>query len=98
MMDPSDDLFQLLGNATRRRMLDLLAEHGSLSVTELAAEFPNLVKSGISKHLMALRAAEFVISTREGRSQIYRINPQPFADALIPWLARYEAYWRSDGH
>jgi len=43
--DTSDDLFRLLADPTRRRILDLLAEHGSLTVSELAAEFPDLVAS-----------------------------------------------------
>lgn len=54
----TDDLFRALAAPTRRRILDLLAEHGELTVGELAAEFPDLVASGISKHLMELREAE----------------------------------------
>ena len=71
----SDDLFRALADPTRRRILDLLAERGTATVGELAAQFPDLVVSGISKHLMALRAAGLV------------------ADALAPWLAKYEPYW-----
>lgn len=36
----------------RRRILDLLAQRGTLMVSQLAAAFPGLVTSGISKHLM----------------------------------------------
>jgi DNA-binding transcriptional ArsR family regulator len=74
-------------------MLDLLAEHGELSVGKLAAEFPDLVASGISKHLMELREAGLVHATRQGRQQLYRIEGEAFAGALAPWLARYEPYW-----
>lgn len=83
----------MLADPTRRRILDLLAERGTLSVSELAAEFPDLVTSGISKHLMALRATGLVIATREGRNRFYHIDADRFARALAPWLARYEAYW-----
>jgi DNA-binding transcriptional ArsR family regulator len=89
----SDDLFRLLADPTRRRILDLLAERGPLTVSQLAAEFPDLVASGISKHLMGLRAAGLVSSTRQGRQQLYRINADTFSDALAPWLAKYEPYW-----
>lgn len=89
----TDDLFRALAAPTRRRILDLLAEHGELTVGELAAEFPDLVASGISKHLMELREAGLVHATRQGRRQLYRIEGQAFAEALAPWLARYEAYW-----
>jgi DNA-binding transcriptional ArsR family regulator len=88
-----DELFRILADPTRRRILDLLAERGSATVTELAAEFPGLVASGISKHLMALRAAGLVTATRQGRQQLYRLNAEAFTAALAPWLARYEPYW-----
>jgi DNA-binding transcriptional ArsR family regulator len=89
----SDGLFRALASPTRRRILDLLAGRGQLTVGELAAEFPDLVASGISKHLMELRAAGLVHAERDGRRQLYRINGPAFADALAPWLALYEPYW-----
>lgn len=93
MPSTSDELFRLLADPTRRRILDLLAEHGALTVSELAAEFPDLVASGISKHLMALRAAGLVTATRQGRQQVYRVEADALADLLAPWLAKYEPYW-----
>ncbi len=83
----------MVADPTRRRILDLLAERGSLSVGQLAAEFPDLVASGISKHLMVLRQAGLVTATRQGRHRLYRVNAAVLADALIPWLARYAPYW-----
>jgi DNA-binding transcriptional ArsR family regulator len=88
-----DDLFRVLADPTRRRILDLLADHGTLTVGELAAHFPGLVPSGISKHLMAMRATGLVTARRQGRNQLYAIDPEVMARALAPWLARYEAYW-----
>lgn len=93
MPDPSDDLFKALTDPTRRRILDLLQERGALTVGELAAAFPELVTSGISKHLMMLRAVGLVAARRRGRQQVYRMKPQALTDALAPWLARYEPYW-----
>lgn len=91
--DPSGELFRMLADPTRRRILDLLAERGELTVTELAAEFPERVPSGISKHLMGLRAAQLVIATKVGRTQRYRLDATTFSAALAPWLARYEPYF-----
>lgn len=93
MADDGDRVFRSLADPTRRRILDLLAEHGPLTVSQIAAAFPGLVVSGISKHLMGLRAAGLVTATRQGRQQIYRLNARDMADALAPWLARYEPYW-----
>lgn len=91
--DATDELFRGLADPTRRRMLDLLAERGTLTVGQLAAEFPDLVASGISKHLMVLRAAGLVTATRQGRQQLYSIDADVLARALAPWLAKYEPYW-----
>lgn len=93
MHSNTDTLFWVLADPTRRHMLDLLAESGSLTVGELAAEFPDLVPSGISKHLMTLRAAGLVSATRQGRQQIYRLEPDTLAAGLKPWIAKYEKYW-----
>jgi DNA-binding transcriptional ArsR family regulator len=89
----SDTLFRILGDSTRRRILDLLAERGPLTVGQLVAEFPELVASGISKHLMSLRAAGLVSATRRGREQIYQLVPDTLAAELAPWIAKYERYW-----
>ncbi len=91
--DKSDDLFRLLADPTRRRVLDFLATRGELTVGELAAQFPGLVSSGISKHLMALRAAGLVQATRDGRTRRYRLDADALGAALAPWLATYERYW-----
>lgn len=93
MTDASDGLFRALADPTRRRILDLLAERGTLTVGQLAAEFPELVPSGISKHLMGLRAAGFVNARSEGRQRLYQIDADTLSEALAPWLARYQPYW-----
>jgi DNA-binding transcriptional ArsR family regulator len=89
----SDALFRILADPTRRHILDLLAERGPLTVGQLAAEFPDLVTSGISKHLMSLRAAGLVCATRRGRQQIYQLESDAFVAALSPWIKKYEPYW-----
>jgi DNA-binding transcriptional ArsR family regulator len=93
MPTDSNALFRILADPTRRQILDLLAERGPLTVSELAGEFPRLVISGISKHLMSLRGASLVSSTRRGREQVYRLKPDVLAAALAPWIAKYERYW-----
>lgn len=91
----SDELFRALADGTRRRILDLLAEHGTLTVSQLAESFPELVTSGISKHLMGLRAADLVVATRRGRERLYRINAETMKEALVPWLEKYRPYLSS---
>ena len=93
MSSNPDALFRILGEPTRRQILDLLAERGPLSVSDLAAQFPDLVVSGISKHLMSLRAAGLVSAERQGRQQIYQLEPDILVADLTPWIAKYEQYW-----
>jgi DNA-binding transcriptional ArsR family regulator len=93
VMPSTDAVFRTLADATRRQILDLLAEGGPLTVGQLAAGFPDLVPSGISKHLMSLRATGLVSATRHGRQQVYRLEPDAVAAGLRPWIAKYEKYW-----
>src|SRR5215469_11944849 len=90
----TDTLFRMLADPTRRQILDLIAERGPLSVTQLAEEFPDLVASGISKHLMGLRAAGLVHANRDGRQQIYALEADAMRDALAPWLKKYDRFWQ----
>lgn len=89
----TDTLFKVLADPTRRRMLDLLAERGPLNVGQLAAEFPDLVASGISKHLMGLRAQGLVHADRDGRQQIYTLDAQAVTGTLAPWLEKYDRFF-----
>jgi len=91
----TDTLFRMLADPTRRHILDLLAERGPLNVTELAADFPDLVASGISKHLMGLRSAGLVQSSRQGRRQIYTLEAAAMKEALTPWLRKYDRFWQN---
>lgn len=93
MSTDSDALFRILADPTRRQILDLLAERGPLTVSELAGQFPRLVTSGISKHLMSLRGARLVSATRRGREQVYQLKPDVLAAGLAPWMAKYDRYW-----
>jgi len=93
MSSNSDVLFRILADPTRRLILDLLAERGPLSVGQLASEFPDMVASGISKHLMSLRAGGVVSAMRRGRQQIYQLEADALAAGLTPWIAKYEQYW-----
>jgi DNA-binding transcriptional ArsR family regulator len=93
LTDHTDELFRALADPTRRRILDLLAERGEQSVGQLASAFPALASSGISKHLMVLRAARLVRAEKHGRNQIYRVDGDALRAALQPWLRRYETFW-----
>lgn len=87
------DFFHALGDNSRRTIMDLLVEYDEMTVKQLSEHFPDLVRSGISKHLMHLRKLNLVYSIKRGREQIYRINPEVVSNVLRPWVKKYEKYW-----
>ena len=93
MNSQTDAVFRSLADPTRRQILDLLAEEGPLTVSELSDEFPAVVTSNISKHLMTLRATGLVAATRRGREQVYRLEAEVLGAVLAPWIAKYERFW-----
>ncbi len=69
------DLYRLLGDEVRLRLLRVLAgKHGRLNVTELTAVL-GIAQSGVSRHLRLLKAAGFVVEERGGGFSFYRLSP-----------------------
>ncbi|MET0910734.1 MAG: metalloregulator ArsR/SmtB family transcription factor [Ilumatobacteraceae bacterium] len=67
------DLFRLLGDPGRVRMLCALAEAGELCVGDLAAVV-EMAESSVSHALRLLRAAGIVRHRRAGRQIFYRLD------------------------
>ena len=64
--------FRGLGDATRVRILELLRDHGALSVGDLVARLGQS-QSKVSNHLACLRWCGFVETRREHPSVYYKI-------------------------
>ena len=78
------DIFAVLGDPRRRRILELLAER-ERSVGALAAEL-GIAQPSVTQHLAALRAVGLVASEKRGTSSIYRIEHGPLAE-VTGWIA-----------
>lgn len=75
-------LFRALGDPTRVRLLDLLAERcRACSVSELA-DCLDVDLSVVSRHLALLRAAGVLRATKTGRTVLYEIQFDPLAETL----------------
>jgi ArsR family transcriptional regulator, arsenate/arsenite/antimonite-responsive transcriptional repressor len=72
-------LYRALGDATRLRMIGLLAEIGPMPVNELSARV-NLSQPLISWHLRILRLAGIVDTQRQGRATICRLRSAAFEE------------------
>lgn len=81
--------FNLLGDPTRRAIVERLAQEPS-AVGSLAATLP-VSRAAVSQHLKALKDAGLVSDTAVGTKRIYRLDPRGIA-AMRDWL---DAHWQS---
>jgi DNA-binding transcriptional ArsR family regulator len=85
----SRDVYVAIADPTRRRILELLDERGTLPAGAIADAFANASRPGISRHLRILKECGVVDCTRTGKARIYRLNPQPLQRVRDGWLARF---------
>ena len=81
--------FAALADPTRRRVLELLRDRGQMTAGELAAEFPQVSRPSVSKHLRILRDARLLAATQSGREWHYRLDPAPLATIHYRWIATF---------
>jgi DNA-binding transcriptional ArsR family regulator len=86
--------FEVLADATRRRILDLLVQ-GERPVSELV-ELLALRQPAVSKHLKVLREAGLVRSRTDAQRRMYRISPEPLRE-VDEWLAPFRRRWSGAG-
>jgi DNA-binding transcriptional ArsR family regulator len=86
-----DAVFSALADERRRSLVEVLAERGSATATELAAGLP-VTRQAVAKHLASLAEAGLVAVTRSGREARYRLTPEPLDDA-VAWIERVGASW-----
>ncbi len=87
--DTDDDLvFRALGNATRRRMLDVLRD-SPRTTGELCGQFPELDRTTVLQHLRVLERADLVIGRRVGRERHLTLAPQPIKRIHDRWIGEY---------
>jgi DNA-binding transcriptional ArsR family regulator len=82
LADP--DIFSVLGDARRRRILELLAGK-ERSVGALATEL-GIAQPSVTQHLAALREVGLVTSEKRGTSSIYSVVREPLG-RVSEWIA-----------
>ncbi|WP_438013883.1 metalloregulator ArsR/SmtB family transcription factor [Sorangium sp. So ce315] len=87
---PSSELFEVLADPTRRRLVEALLD-GERAVGELV-ELVSIQQSGVSRHLRILGDAGFVAVRAEGTKRLYSLRPEPFRQ-LDDWVGRYRSLW-----
>lgn len=84
------DVFQILADPTRRRLVDALRE-GERSVNQLV-ETVDIGQPGVSRQLAILEDANFVVVRPDGRRRLYALRPEPFQE-LSQFVTGYRAIW-----
>ncbi|MEQ1857329.1 MAG: helix-turn-helix transcriptional regulator [Longimicrobiales bacterium] len=87
-------VFDALGNATRRRILDLIKADPGCTVGALASHF-DTTRVGVMHHLRQLEECELVVSIKEGRTRRLYHNPVPIQLIYDRWTTEYSGFWAS---
>ena len=85
------DIFTVLANPVRRRILELLMG-GPCTVNHLVGAF-RLHRPAVSEHLQVLREARLVRDERRGRERYYHLEPARLIE-VDEWLKPFARYWR----
>ena len=80
-------LFQAISDPTRRTILELLADNGQMTATEIYDNF-TFSHPSVSLHLQILRRAELVSVEKSAQRHIYSLNPKGIRDLQL-WVSRY---------
>lgn len=85
------DLFFVLGEPTRRSLIELIAS-GEQPFSHLAKFFP-VSHQAVRDHLYVLHQAGLVSTRIAGNRRYYRLRTAPLRE-IRAWLAHYEQIWR----
>ncbi len=88
-----DDVFRALADASRRRLLDSLAERDGQTLTELEMVLPALTRFGVMNHLRVLDEVNLITTHKVGRFKYHYLNPVPIQLLADRWISRYAAPW-----
>ena len=91
--EPLSPFFNALGDPNRLRIVTRLCEGGPCSTVQLTQVIP-VTRQAATKHLLLLEAVGLVTSDRKGRERIWRIQPEPLAQAS-DYLTALSQRWDS---
>jgi DNA-binding transcriptional ArsR family regulator len=86
----TSDVFNALGDAHRREILDVLMT-GEKAVGAIVNDI-SMSQPQVSKHLRVLSEVGLVRCRADGRRRLYRLEPARLRP-MHEWLAKYEQAW-----
>jgi DNA-binding transcriptional ArsR family regulator len=85
------EVFAALGDPTRRRIVELLADGRELRLSDLAREFDS-ARQTVTRHLDVLGTAGITKTEWRGRERLTSLSTTAF-DPVRDWLGRYDRFW-----
>jgi DNA-binding transcriptional ArsR family regulator len=89
---PTLDIFQVIGDPSRRKMLMLLSAD-SLTINSLADNF-DMSRPAVSKHIKILHNAGFISIQDIGRERYCTLKKDGFEE-LQAWISYFDEFWTS---
>jgi DNA-binding transcriptional ArsR family regulator len=86
----TSDVFNAIGDAHRREILDTLIS-GEKAVGTIVSDL-SMAQPQVSKHLRVLSEVGLVSCRPEGRRRLYSLEPAHLRP-MHEWLAKYEQAW-----
>src|SRR5262245_39531546 len=87
----TSDVFNAIAEPRRRRIIELLASRGALSVGALVVAV-GLPQPAGSKHLGVLREVGLVSVAKNGRQRVYQLDPRELK-SVYDWAKAFEQFW-----
>jgi DNA-binding transcriptional ArsR family regulator len=87
----NQELFSALADPTRRSIIELLANNGQMSATEIFDNF-DLTNPAVSQHLRVLREAELVQMEKSAQKHLYSLNAKTM-HSLEDWIKQTTQHW-----
>ncbi|MEQ8524160.1 metalloregulator ArsR/SmtB family transcription factor [Gracilimonas sp.] len=89
---PDLDVFQVVADPTRRKILEILTE-GPHTINALAENF-DISRPAVSKHIWILEDTGFINITKEGRERHCSLHTDGFLE-VQRWLSFFTDFWRT---
>ncbi|MHB1000304.1 MAG: ArsR/SmtB family transcription factor [Armatimonadota bacterium] len=80
-----DMIFKAMGDPTRIRIIQMLAENGEMCVCKIMEDL-DMTQPAVSHHLSALKNAELVKPRKQGQWVHYSLLRPAITDQVIPFL------------
>ncbi len=92
MAQPTLDIFQAIGDPSRRQILQLLSKE-SKTINALAENF-DMSRPAVSKHIKILYSNGFISIEDKGRERYCTLNKDGFND-LQEWINYFDSFWKT---